>query len=37
MPEKLKRDFAANNESVKTQDKMIAETRGAIARVNERF
>ena len=37
MPEKLKRDFAANNESMKTQDKMIADTKGAIARVNERF
>jgi hypothetical protein len=37
MPEKLKRALAANNEMVKTQDKIIADTKADMARVNERY
>jgi hypothetical protein len=37
MPEKLKRALAANNEMVKSQDKIIGDTRADMARVNERY
>ncbi|HTT11810.1 MAG TPA: hypothetical protein VMG60_13030 [Burkholderiaceae bacterium] len=37
MPEDLKRSFAANNESMKLQDQLIANTRAEMKRINERF
>lgn len=37
MPEKLKREFAANNELMKTQDKSIANTKSEMERINQRF
>jgi hypothetical protein len=37
MPEKLKRELAANNDMVKSQQKIIAETRADMARVNDRY
>lgn len=36
-PEKLKRELAANNEMVKSQQKAIADTKADMARVNERY
>lgn len=37
LPEKLKRELAANNELVKSQQKIITDTRADMARVNERY
>ncbi len=37
LPEKLKRSLAANNEMQKSQQKIIAETRQEMERVNERY
>ena len=37
VPEKLKRELAANNEMVKSQQKIITDTRADMARVNERY
>jgi hypothetical protein len=37
LPEKLKRQLAANNEMMKSQDKMIADMNAEKARVNARF
>jgi hypothetical protein len=37
LPEGLKRAFAANNESMKLQDQLIANTRAEMERVNQRF
>lgn len=37
MPEKLKRQLAANHEMMKAQDRMIADMNGEKARVNTRF
>jgi hypothetical protein len=37
LPEKLKRELAANNEMTKSQDKSIADTRAEMARANARF
>jgi hypothetical protein len=37
MPEKLKRSLAANNEMQKSQQKIIADTRQDMDRVNERY
>jgi hypothetical protein len=37
MPEKLKRGLAANNETVRLQEKTIADTKADMARVNERY
>jgi hypothetical protein len=37
MPEKLKRALAANNEMVKTQQKVIADTKADMEKVNERY
>jgi hypothetical protein len=37
MPEKLKRALAANNEMVKTQQKVITDTKADMEKVNERY
>lgn len=37
LPEKLMRALAANNEMVKSQQKIIADTKADMARVNERY
>jgi hypothetical protein len=37
LPEKLKRALAANNEMVSSQQKIIADTKADMARVNERY
>lgn len=37
MPEKLKRALAANSEMMRVQEKIIADTRADMARVNERY
>jgi hypothetical protein len=37
MPEKLKRALAANNETVRLQQKTITDTKADMARVNERY
>jgi hypothetical protein len=37
MPEKLKRALAGNNEMLKTQQKMIADTKTDMEKVNERY
>lgn len=37
LPEKLKRALAANNESVKAQERIIADVKADMKRVNERF
>lgn len=37
MPEKLKRALAANNEMIKSQQKIISETKSDMTRVNERY
>jgi hypothetical protein len=37
LPEKLKRELAANNEMVKSQQKIIADVRADMARVNDRY
>jgi len=37
LPEKLKRELAANNDMVKSQQKAITDVRADMARVNERY
>lgn len=37
LPEKLKRELAANNEMVKSQKRIIDDTKADMARVNERY
>ena len=37
LPEKLKRELAANNEMMKSQDKAVADTKAEMARANARF
>jgi hypothetical protein len=37
LPEKLKRSLAANNEMLKSQQKIILDTRQDMERVNERY